>query len=162
MNEQQEFEKRMSEYIDRQNRPTVKFKKLHDDAKIPEYQTKGSAGFDLASLESVIIYSKQVRIVSTGLALEIPQGYELQIRPRSGTSVKTKLRIANAPGTIDSDYRGEIGLIIENTGDDFCKIEAGERIAQGVLSRVQQARFEQIEELSVTERGEGGFGSTGK
>lgn len=143
----------------------VKIKKLHPEAAVPKYQTKGAAGFDLSALEDVYIYPGETKLVKTGLSMEIPEGYELQIRPRSGMSLKTKIRIANSPGTIDSDYRGEIAIIIDHIGFSERRIpyiiEKGERIAQGILQAVIQADFEIVEEdLSTTERGEGAFGST--
>ena len=137
----------------------LKIKKLHNDAVMPSYATDGSAGFDLSALEEVLIYAGQTLIVKTGLSFEIPKGYEMQIRPRSGVTVKTKLRVAL--GTIDSDYRGEVGIIVDNIGDDFKRIGKGERIAQAVISPINQATFEQVTELDDTERGSGGFGSTG-
>lgn len=137
----------------------VRIKKLHSDAVLPSYQTDGSAGFDLSALEEVLIYAGQTLIVKTGLSFEIPKGYEMQIRPRSGVTVKTKLRVAL--GTIDSDYRGEVGIIVDNIGDDLKRIGKGERIAQAVISPIIQATFEQVTELDDTERGSGGFGSTG-
>lgn len=148
----------------------VKIKKLHPDAVIPKYATPGAAGFDLVALEDVEILPGCTRLVKTGLSVEIPTGYELQVRPRSGTSLKTALRVANAPGTVDSDYRGEVCVIMSNTnvyqGIDYkAKVEnikKGDRIAQGVICPVFQAEFEVVEDLSVTDRGAGGFGSTGK
>lgn len=94
---------------------TINICKLHADATVPVYATEGAAGFDLVAVEDVIIPPGETKLIRTGLAFEIPQGYEMQIRPRSGISLRTKLRIANAPGTIDSDYRGEVGVIVENT-----------------------------------------------
>lgn len=137
----------------------LKIKKLHNDAVMPSYATDGSAGFDLSALEEVLIYAGQTLIVKTGLSFAIPKGYEMQIRPRSGITVKTKLRVAL--GTIDSDYRGEVGIIVDNIGDDLKRIGKGERIAQAVISPINQATFEQVTELDDTERGSGGFGSTG-
>ena len=97
------------------------------------------------------------------LAFEIPDGYELQVRPRSGLSAKTKLRVSNSPGTIDSDYRGEVCIILDNiSSEESYTINKGERIAQGIISKVEKITFEEVEELSETERGEAGFGSTGK
>lgn len=139
----------------------VKIKAING-AKVPKYETSGAAGFDLASTEYHNIGPGQTILVSTGLFMEIPEGYELQIRPRSGVSAKTDLRIANAPGTIDSDYRGEIKIIVTNhSSTSYFMIEKDDRIAQGVLAPVYQARFVEVTELSETERGEGGFGSTG-
>lgn len=147
----------------------VKIKRLHPDAVIPKYATPGAAGFDLVAIETVTIRPGETLLVKTGIAVEIPQGYELQVRPRSGTSLKTPLRVANAPGTVDSDYRGEVCVIMTNTHYDCINTEfgqfhfhKGERIAQGVICPVIQANFEEVTELSDTSRGTGGFGSTGK
>jgi len=139
----------------------VKTLKLHEDAMIPEYKTLGASGVDLRTVKTIVIEPKDTVIVGTGLAFEIPEGYEMQIRPRSGLSAKTKLRIANSPGTIDSDYRGEVGIIIDNTGIEPITILAGERIAQAVIQKVEQVIFEEVDQLSDTKRGKGGFGSTG-
>ena len=150
----------------------VKIKKLHQDAVIPKYATNGSAGFDFHALEDVNIYPGASTVVKTGISMEIPSGYEIQVRPRSGLSAKTGIRIANSPGTIDEDFRGEIGIIVENThiitnpvvGQQIefkpFQIKKGDRIAQGVLCPVFQAEFVE-EELGDTERGQGGFGHSG-
>lgn len=143
----------------------VKIKKTEDRAKIPYYQTKGAAGFDLHSIDTVSIQAGSTMLVRTGLAFEIPEGYELQIRPRSGMSAKTKVRISNSPGTIDSDYRGEVKIIVDNISQnqaDSYRIQEGDRIAQAILQKVEQAEFEQVDELSNTKRGSGGFGSSGQ
>lgn len=137
----------------------VRIKKLHNDAVMPVYATNGSAGFDLSALEEVLIYAGQTLVVKTGLAFSIPEGYEMQIRPRSGVTVKTKLRVAL--GTIDSDYRGEVGIIVDNIGDDLKRIGKGERIAQAIISPIKQASFQLVDDLDATDRGLGGFGSTG-
>jgi dUTP pyrophosphatase len=146
----------------------VKIKKLHPDAVIPKYQTKDSSGFDLHALEEVIIFPGSTKLVRTGLAVAVQEGHELQIRPRSGLSLKSGLRIANSPGTVDPDYRGEVCIIIENTAKTIpdsvgypYEIKKGERIAQGVICPIVQAEFEEVEELEETERGQNGFGSTG-
>ena len=142
----------------------IKVQKLEERAIIPEYQTKGSAGFDFHVIDTVSVQPGSTVLLRTGLAMEIPEGYELQIRPRSGLSYKTKLRLANSPGTIDSDYRGEIKIIIENTSKhitDAFTVKEGDRIAQGVLSKINQASFELVEDLQETERNSGGFGHTG-
>ncbi len=139
----------------------VKIKKLAGAAIIPEYQSEGASGFDFHSVEDVIIDRGCTTTISTGLAMSIPTGFELQIRPRSGLSLKTGLRVANAPGTIDSDYRGEIKIIIHNASNRAEEIKIGDRIAQGVVAPVKYITFEEGE-LDETERGEGGFGSTGK
>lgn len=142
---------------------TVKVKRLHPDAVVPQYQTEGAAGFDLHAVEDVELKSGVTTLVPTGLAIELPGGYEMQIRPRSGLSAKTHIRIANTPGTIDADYRGEIKVIVDfvdKHGSKFL-IRKGDRIAQGVIQRVPRAQFEVVDELGETERGTGGFGSTG-
>ena len=140
----------------------VNVKRLHEDAKIPEYATKGSSGFDLKAIESVYFAPGETKLIRTGLAVDLPEGYEIQIRPRSGVSLKTMLRISNAPGTIDEDYKGEIKIIVTNMGDFPFVIHEGAEIAQGVLNRVPKAIFNEVNELSESERGEGGFGSTDK
>lgn len=139
----------------------LKFKRLHPDAILPKYETEGAAGFDFHVLEQVVSPSGKTVKIRTGWAVEVPEGYELQIRPRSGTSLKTGLMVKNSPGTIDSDYRGEVCILIYNTGERFghC-INAGDRIAQGVLKKVPRAEILEVEELSNTKRGGGGFGST--
>lgn len=148
----------------------VKIKKLHPDAVIPEYATAGAAGFDLVALEDVIIEPGDVKTIRTGLAFELPVGYELQIRPRSGVSLKTKLRQPNSVGTIDSDYRGEVQLMFENTLTKLAHlnvklasylIQKGDRLAQGIIAPVERAKFTVVDELSDTTRGAGGFGHTG-
>lgn len=128
---------------------------------LPKFETDGAAGVDLRSSETVVILPKGTVLVPTGIFVEIPAGYELQIRPRSGMSLKTKLRVANAPGTIDSDYRGEIKVIMDNIGDEPISIASGERIAQMVLCPVFQFDWVEKESLGETDRGVGGFGSTG-
>jgi dUTP pyrophosphatase len=146
----------------------VRIKKLHPDAVIPKYATQGAAGFDLVAIEDVKIEPGHTSLVKTGLSVEIPRGYELQVRPRSGNSLKTKLRVANTPGTVDSDYRGEVCVIVDNVAAYFppnggsLDIKKGDRIAQGVICPIFQAEFEEVEDLSSTARGAGGFGSTGK
>ena len=140
----------------------VPFKKLNPTAVVPEYMTDGAAGADLsACLDRPMIVEKGQRVrVPTGLSVEIPKGFEIQVRPRSGLAFKKGLTILNAPGTIDSDYRGEIQVILINLSEGVQTIEPGERIAQAVLNQVQQICFEEKTELSSTQRGEGGFGST--
>ena len=155
----------------------VKIKKLHPDAVIPQYATDGAAGFDLVATETITIGPGQTKLVKTGLSVEVPRGFELQVRPRSGTSLKTTLRVSNSPGTVDSDYRGEVGVIMTNIAspchDTFgngcgCNnqglqvhVNKGDRIAQGVITAVEHAEFVLVESLSDTARGAGGFGSTG-
>ena len=143
----------------------MKVKVINKSANdLPFYATKGSAGMDVYSNEELRLSSLSTTIVKTGLFVKIPEGYEIQVRPRSGLSAKSKLRIANSPGTIDSDYLGEIGIIIDNISDTYHHlIKKGERIAQLVLKKVEQIEWEEVEEFSeMTERNTGGFGSTGK
>jgi dUTP pyrophosphatase len=140
---------------------SVNVKRLNPDAIIPEYQTSGAAGFDFHSTEELVIMPGDTALVGTGLAFAVPDGFELQVRPRSGLSAKTGLRVANAPGTVDSDYRGEVKIILSNTAHVPSVIKKGDRIAQGVLCPVYQANLNLVEDLDETERGIGAFGSTG-
>lgn len=138
-------------------------KRLHPSAILPQYMSSGAAGCDVtACLESPIELAPLGRAaVPTGLALEIPEGYEVQVRPRSGLAIKKGLTIVNAPGTIDSDYRGELKVLLVNLSTETVRVENGERIAQLIMQKVEQADWAWSEELSATERGVGGFGSTG-
>jgi dUTP pyrophosphatase len=131
---------------------------------LPEYATEGSAGMDLrANIETSKTLAPMERaIIPTGLFIELPIGYEAQIRPRSGMAFKKGLSIPNSPGTIDADYRGEIGVIVINLNSEAVIIEPGERIAQMVIARYERISWSEVEALSDTERGAGGFGSTGK
>ncbi len=164
----------------------VKIKRLHPDAVITQYAKPGDAGFDLVAVEDVIIEPGETVKVPTGLAFAIPVGYELQIRPRSGITLRTNLRVQL--GTVDAGYRGEIGVIVDNMAEDPFEnvvpylshidgndyrtdgeiypnetyiIRKGDKIAQGVIAPIQQAEFIEVDELSDSERGAGGFGSTG-
>ncbi len=130
---------------------------------LPNYQTEHSAGMDLmAALESPLILNPGERkLIPTGLAMELPPGYEAQIRPRSGLALKKGLGMVNSPGTIDADYRGEVGIILINWGQESVTIESGDRIAQMVIAPVVQAKISEVRELGMTGRGGGGFGSTG-
>jgi dUTP pyrophosphatase len=130
---------------------------------LPAYETSASAGVDLrANLTDVIILKPLGRtLVKTGIFIEIPEGYEAQVRPRSGLALKKGITVLNSPGTIDADYRGEIGVILINLSNEDFVIENGERIAQLVFSSVVQAQWLEVETLTETHRGEGGFGSTG-
>jgi dUTP pyrophosphatase len=144
----------------------IKIKRLHENAIIPKYATIGSAGFDFHSVDDIIIYPGETALVKTGLSFEIPINYELQVRPRSGMSLKTKLRVSNSPGTVDSDYRGEICIIMDNIDikSDHripYEIKKGDRIAQGIICPIIQVVFEEVNELNKTERNTGAFGSTG-
>ncbi len=134
----------------------------------PRYETEGAAGADLranfekGARDGLFLQAGARALVPTGLALEIPAGYEVQVRPRSGLALKHGVTVANAPGTVDSDYRGPLGVILINAGQDDFTIHHGDRIAQMVVAPVVQARFELAEHLSDTARGSGGFGSTGR
>lgn len=129
--------------------------------KLPKYETKGSAGMDVRSNEDYTLKPERRTLISTGLFFEIPEGFELQVRPRSGMAAKYGITVLNAPGTIDSDYRGELGVIIYNSGQSEFEIKKGDRIAQLVLAPVTRFDFELAEDLSASERGKGGFGHTG-
>jgi dUTP pyrophosphatase len=153
-----------------ENKIIVKVKKLsHYDESfpLPSYETTGAAGADVRATlgigESLLIKPGQRVLVPTGLTMEIPFGFEVQVRPRSGLSFKTGLMVVNAPGTIDSDYRGEVKIILGNLGTHDEVIHHGDRVAQLVLAPVIQGLYhESSEDLSATDRGAGGFGSTGK
>jgi len=140
----------------------LKIKKLTQEAVIPAYQTELAAGFDLHSIEDYVLKRGERKLIKTGLAFEIEPGYEVQIRPRSGLAFKHGITVLNTPGTIDADYRGEIMVLLINLGEEDFEIKKGERIAQAVIAPVIQAEFVEVEELSETKRGKGGFGSTGK
>lgn len=161
----------------------VKVKRLHENAVIPKYAKQGDSGFDLVAVEDVLIQPGETKVIPTGLAFEIPLGYELQIRPRSGISYKTRLRVVL--GTVDSGYRSEVGIIVDNNSFDTwsnaarnidnsyaeetrnkCEpgsymIRKGDRLAQGVLAAVGHTAFEEVDDLLEGERGGNGFGSTG-
>lgn len=140
----------------------VKVKILNPDAMIPKYQTEEAAGFDLHSAEEKIIKTGERDVVKTGLAVALPKGYELQVRPRSGLALKNGITVLNTPGTVDSDYRGELMVILLNTSKEDFAIKKGDRIAQAVIKEILQADFAVVDELDSTGRGTGGFGSTGK
>ncbi|MBQ9622868.1 MAG: dUTP diphosphatase [Treponema sp.] len=135
-----------------------------EGAVIPEYKTSGAAGADICAFlsEPVIIKKGSRAMIPTGLFFSIPQGYEIQVRPRSGLAAKNGVTVLNTPGTIDSDYRGEVKVILVNLGDEDFEVKNGERIAQIVVAPVTIGVFEQVSSLDETERGAGGFGSTGK
>jgi len=128
---------------------------------LPAYATSGAAGMDVVSAEDVTLPPGARHAVATGLSMAIPAGYEIQVRPRSGLALKHGISVPNTPGTIDSDYRGELKVILINLGTDPFSIARGDRVAQLVLAPVLQAAWDEVAELDATERGEGGFGSTG-
>lgn len=139
----------------------LKIKRLDKDAKLPVYKTMGSAGMDISANETIIIPSGKIKLVKTGIAVSFPCGYELQVRSRSGLSTKHGIFCINGIGTIDSDYRGEIGVPLANFSDKDYQVQKGERIAQLVCNKLEMAKTTVVEELDETARGQGGFGSTG-
>lgn len=142
----------------------IKVKKLDNKIeKLPKYETEGSAGFDLRARidEDIVIKAGEVKLIKTGLAFELPKGYEGQIRSRSGLALKNNLFVLNSPGTLDSDYRGEICIILANFGKNDFVVTDGMRLAQMVISKYEKVEIKEVSELSDTKRGTGGFGSTG-
>ena len=141
----------------------ILIKRLSKEVALPRYETDGSSGLDLAACISKNIEIKpgKSQIIPTGIAVSIPKNFEIQIRPRSGLAAKNQISILNTPGTIDSDYRGELKVILINLGDKSFFVEKGLRIAQMVLCPVIKARLKEVENLEDTKRGSGGFGSTG-
>ena len=142
----------------------VLVKKINSKAQIPKYKTDGSSGMDLMALieNPIIIKPQKSALIPTGLSIAIPEDTEVQIRPRSGLAAKSSISVLNSPGTIDSDYRGEIKIILFNHGKEKFTINNNDRIAQMILMPVLKAKFEEVEGLPKTLRGSGGFGSTGK
>ena len=147
-----------------ENRARVEFVRLDTRAATPERMTPGAAGFDLRACltEAIELAPGGHALVPTGLSLAIPAGFEGQVRPRSGLALKHGLTVLNAPGTIDSDYRGPLGVILINLGQEPCRIEHGERIAQLIIAAVSGVEFLEQTNLAMTDRGEGGFGHTGR
>ena len=142
----------------------VLIKKLNPKAELPKYKTEGSSGMDLMALieKPITIKPQNSALIPTGLSIAIPEDTEVQIRPRSGLAAKSSISVLNTPGTIDSDYRGEIKIILFNHGEEEFTVNNKDRIAQMILMPVLKADFEEVEELPKTIRGSGGFGSTGK
>ena len=142
----------------------VLIKKLNPSVQLPEYKTKGASGMDLVAFlkNPVNVKSKTSSLIPTGISVAFSEKYEIQIRPRSGLALKNNISVLNTPGTIDSDYRGEIKVIIFNHGEKDFIINNGDRIAQMILTPVIKMELEEIDNLPETIRGEGGFGSTGK
>lgn len=143
----------------------IKIKRLDHSADIPlpSYETEGASGMDLraAVKDKTLLHPGEVKLIPTGLAISVPRGYEAQIRPRSGLALTYGIGMVNAPGTIDSDYRGEVGVIMINWGAKPFEIHRGDRIAQMLITRVYRADIEEADDLDPTERGEGGFGHSG-
>ena len=146
------------------NKIKIKIKKLDDRVTIPSYQTNGAAGMDLCAFidEPITLKSLDRCLVPTGFKIELPVGYEAQVRPRSGMSIKHGITLINCVGTIDEDYRGEVCVPVVNISNETYTIQPDERIAQMIIARVEQAKIEVVVELTETVRGAGGFGSTGK
>lgn len=140
----------------------LKIKKLSEDAIIPFYAHPGDAGLDLFSVEEVTIEPGKRKLVATGISIELPKNTEAQVRPRSGLALKYGVTVLNSPGTIDEGYRGEIKVILINHGEEAFKINKGDKIAQMVIMPVLTVGIEEVEILNDSERGEGGFGSTGR
>ena len=138
--------------------------KVEEGVQLPQYETEGASGLDVRAYlkdGAVTIQPGEYKMIPTGIKMDIPVGYEVQVRPRSGLAAKHGVTVLNSPGTIDSDYRGEVKVILINHGKEAFVVNPGERIAQFVISKVIQADFVLSDELSESERGEGGFGSTG-
>lgn len=144
--------------------PRVQFKKLRPDAIVPKYMTPGAAGLDLSAAidEPIELQPGERKMISTGLAVAIPPGFEGSVRPRSGLARDHGVTLVNSPGTVDSDYRGVVAVILINHGASIVTIRAGDRIAQMVIAPVAHADVVEVDELSETARGAGGFGSTGR
>ncbi|KER10061.1 MAG: deoxyuridine 5'-triphosphate nucleotidohydrolase [[Candidatus Thermochlorobacteriaceae] bacterium GBChlB] len=142
---------------------TIRFLKLHPKAIAPAYATPQAAGMDVAACleQEIVIPPRRSALVPTGLAIELPDGYEAQLRPRSGLALKHLISLPNTPATIDADYRGEVKVILINHGEDAFTVKHGDRIAQMVIAKVEKAQFVEATHLSETERGAGGFGHTG-
>ena len=142
----------------------ILIKKLNSKVKLPSYKTDGSSGMDVMAFldKPISIFPQKSELIPTGLSIAIPGNTEVQIRPRSGLAVKNSISVLNTPGTIDSDYRGELKVILYNHGNEEFIVKNGDRIAQMVLMPIIKASFEEVENLPETIRGEGGFGSTGK
>lgn len=139
----------------------LKIKKVHPKAIIPTYANPGDAGMDLYAVEDKVIHPGETALIQTGIKIELPPNYEAQIRPRSGLALKNSITVLNTPGTIDEGYRGEIGVILINHGKSPFTVEIGMRIAQMVISAVHRVEILEVDELTESERGEGGFGSSG-
>ena len=141
----------------------ILIKRLSKDVALPKYETEGSSGLDLSAYtdNQIKILPGKSEIISTGLAVAIPKNFEIQIRPRSGLAAKSQISVLNTPGTIDADYRGELKVILINLSDKVFVVEKGLRIAQMVLCPVVKAKLKEVTKLENTERGSGGFGSTG-
>ena len=141
---------------------TLKFKRIHSDAVMPAYAHPSDAGMDVKSVEDIVIPARGRALVHTGLVMLLPPMYEAQVRPRSGLALKSGVTVLNTPGTIDSGYRGEVGVILFNTTDVDFPVKKGDKVAQLVIAPVTQPAIEETDSIDETDRGAGGFGSTGK
>lgn len=139
----------------------VAIKIISEQAVIPKRATEHSSGYDLYSADDVIIQPGKTKLIKTGIKIKVPNGYEMQIRTRSGIAIQYGVMVLNSPGTIDADYTGEIGIILANFGESPFIVNIGDRIAQGVVSKVEKINFILVDELPISDRGSGGFGSTG-
>ena len=139
----------------------VKIKKINENARVPQKMHKGDSGYDLYSVESLVIDSEEIVTVSTGIAVEVPYGYEMQVRSRSGLAYKNGIFVLNSPGTIDSNYRGEVKVILMNAGKSSFRINYGDRIAQAVFIELPEVKLDVVSQLSASDRGSGGLGHTG-
>jgi dUTP pyrophosphatase len=155
------YTENLKEYVLAEEILPLKVKLLHPDAKLPSYAKEGDSGMDISALQDCTVAPGSTILVKTGLALGIPKGYEIQVRPRSGVSLKTMLRVSNSPGTVDQGFTGEVCVIITNFGTTEVVIEKGYRIAQIVLAKVAKAELRVVDDLEDTDRGDGGWGSTG-
>ncbi len=140
----------------------IRIRKIRDNAVIPHYEHDGDAGMDLYAVEDSTLRPGERKLIPTGFQVEIPVGYEMQIRPKSGLALKHGVTVLNTPGTVDSCYRGEVGVIVLNASDRDYEVKAGEKVAQAVIAKVEKAVIEEVEDLTETQRGSGGFGSTGR
>lgn len=141
---------------------TLRFMRIHRDAVLPAYAHKSDAGMDIRSVEDILIPVGKRALVHTGLVMMLPPKYEAQVRPRSGLALKYGVTVLNTPGTIDSGYRGEVGVILANFGNEDFQVRKGDRIAQIVVAPVTKARIYEVDYVDDTDRGEGGFGSSGR
>jgi len=139
----------------------IKVKRIHSDALLPIISYEGDAGLDLSSISDYTVNPGERCLVKTGIAIELPKNTEAQVRPRSGLALKYGITVLNSPGTIDEQYRGEIAVIIINHGNETCQIKKHDRIAQLIINRLPKIEIIEVKELSITTRGEGGFGSSG-
>jgi len=140
---------------------TLRFRRIHPDAALPSYAHEGDAGMDVRSVEELELAPGARALVHTGLVMMLPPGWEAQVRPRSGLALKHGVTVLNTPGTIDAGYRGEVGVILANFGDRPFKVSKGDKVAQVIVAPVTRADIVETSELDETERGAGGFGSTG-